>query len=155
MEEIYDLVDNLNYDLVSAGTYYYYLVSDEYNDFFLANGYDDFWTMIPYQDSKYNVLVNVYSNNVLQNYAVRPVVNVDKCAIDGGCDIKEIQVEDGCIEDIKAANVSNNPVVSVFTGINNPDTGDNIIVYVFLLVISMIYLTITCISLKNKNMIKD
>ena len=39
------------------------------------------------------------SSYVYNSYAIRPVINLDKCAIDGGCEIEEIEVEDGCLED--------------------------------------------------------
>ena len=87
--------------------------------------------------------------------SVRPVVNIDKCAIDGGCEIEEIQVEDGCKEDVKNENANNNPILSVIVGsgneLNNPSTGDNIIVYMVGLGFSIVYLILSSIYLKKYN----
>ena len=90
-----------------------------------ANWYP-YWTMSEYEDSYdevFTVSGDISSSKVLDFYAVRPVVNVDKCAIDGGCEIEEIQVEDGCIEDKNNSNLKgdskSNPIVSIIVEVGN------------------------------------
>ena len=68
---------------MQVGNYSMYVISENGN---LGAQYLD--------SSNYN---NTYY--VFDQYAIRPVLNLNKCAIEGGCITEEIEIEDGCMED--------------------------------------------------------
>ena len=155
-----DLIDNLGFEY-SAGSTYLHINGSENSDWIFGN--KNYWTMMEHNDDygksilRVDVSRQLLATNVMYSYynAVRPVINIDKCAIDGGCEIEEIQVEDGCKEDVKNENANNNPILSVIVGsgneLNNPSTGDNIIVYMVGLGFSIVYLILSSIYLKKYN----
>jgi len=136
-----DLHNNLSFEDVLDYENVYYFSSTEQTPEWISNGNYNYWTMSNIDNDKKSIYVlngygqiSIYDGNSgpftdvgafeVGQASVRPVVNIDKCAIDGGCEIEEIQVEDGCIEDknnnnLKRDNISNNPIVSVFVGVGN------------------------------------
>lgn len=125
-----DLFDSLNYNEELyhnyTGNKKIYVVNNDVPRF-IYNLETKYWTMIgeesgyydysgQYQvsaNSVYTILENGYfgseymesygTNNiyVYNAYAIRPVLNLNKCAIDGECITEEIEIEDGCLEDIE------------------------------------------------------
>lgn len=83
--------------------------------------------MILYEDSN----TSVYRNNgsYLERfsitdgysyYALRPVINLDKCCIDGGCTVDELKIINGCTETItEDNNLENNSKTLVESDKNN------------------------------------
>ena len=107
-----DLFDKLNYTyrwIVTHSAYAY----TEYTPEWAYNKNISCWTMTPFEDSNTNIYVNsdlIVTRSVFDLYAVRPIINLNKCAIDGGCYEEEIQIVDGCVEDNNVID-NNNSIV--------------------------------------------
>ena len=121
-----DLFDNLNYTDEKyrnyEGTRDIYITNMNVPEW-IAIPNSPYWTMISNPKSTYNThyQVNNYSTYVvLENgyiggqifglnynrdvyvydqFAIRPVLNLNKCVIEGACQTEEIEIEDGCMED--------------------------------------------------------
>lgn len=151
-----DLIDNLGFEY-SAGSTYLHINGSENSDWIFGN--KNYWTMMEYNNDygksilRVDVSRQLLATSVINTiYAVRPVVNIDKCAIEGGCEIEEIQVEDGCKEDANSENKNNNSLVSEEeTQVNNPSTLDNILLYVIGLGFTLIYLILSNIYFRKYN----
>lgn len=109
-----ELLDKLGYDINNIITDNHYLKTDNVPWWIYDSKYN-YWTMSGLHDFNrvvYTILkngnVNAHDfgtggcgdNCVYSKNAIRPVINVDKCALTGGCFIDTIEVEDGCLEDV-------------------------------------------------------
>ena len=107
-----ELFENLGYDIHNgiSRTRLYKKTDDVPKWIYEKN--TNYWSMTGYEDNGSIIFIinkngsvgfdDIQSNGssyVYNSYAIRPVINLDKCAIDGGCEIEEIEVEDGCLED--------------------------------------------------------
>ncbi len=111
---INELIDNLGYIPGLVGSIISFVMTEDTPDFIYNNSYN-YWTMSGYEDSNNVVYIfvnnnlNQYLNNgasglfgdaIYDSYMVRPIINLKKYAFEGGCNEEEIEVEDGCIDDV-------------------------------------------------------
>ena len=153
-----DVIDNLGFEFDTGATYFLINSSNDYDWIF---GDNEYWTMITFNIGygegveRVDRSKKLLGTGVMNYEPVRPVVNVDKCAIDGGCEIEEVQAEDGCKEDVKSADESNKPNVSSVAAekdeLNNPNTRDNILMYAIFIVISIISLVFISVYVRKYN----
>ena len=116
-----DLLSYLGYSPSNVITDSYYEVNDDVPKWMYNDKYS-YWTMSSYNDlnklmytiqKNGNTVANThyidntyysfyYGGMVYGKNAIRPVINLNKCVLDGGCTIEEIEFEDGCtIEEIE------------------------------------------------------
>jgi len=111
---INDLIDNLGFKYKDGSTYT--RIDDEYNYDWIFGNEENYWLMNYTLDDKNYVisivrkdLHDVYTDNIYSLNGVRPVINIDKCAIEDGCsEIKKfIACED--IDDKPNENIDDKP----------------------------------------------
>ena len=132
-----------------------------------------YWTMSGFQDDNVNLYYlerngNIYFNEVSRFQGIRPVINLNKCLLDGGCDEEDIYV---CVDKDNNPIIDNNPIDD--NPIDNNPINENKTTIIdventlnsiskFLLIISALLIIIGSIifinnyikSKKNKNLLK-
>lgn len=107
-----ELLEKIGYDLYSATSdARCFKITDEVPSWIYDKDMK-YWTMTGYEDVGSRMFI-INSNGsacfrdledrnftyVFNSYAIRPVINLNKCAIEGGCEVEEIEIPDGCLED--------------------------------------------------------
>ena len=90
-----DLVVNLGYQIISSCGGVSLEYSSDTPEEVYNTGYR-YWSMSPVEDDASRVYVvqeHVDSANVYGSYAVRPVVNLNKCSLENGCEKQEYDLE--------------------------------------------------------------
>lgn len=124
MLNVDDLLSYLGYSPSNVITDSYYKINDDVPKWMYNDKYS-YWTMSSYNDlnklmytiqKNGNTVANThyidntyytfyYGGMVYEKNAIRPVINLNKCVLDGGCTTEEIEFEDGCLEDDECFNV--------------------------------------------------
>lgn len=125
-----DLIDNLSYVTSNYGSNGILSYSEDTPPEVYSNN-EKFWSMGKLEDNNIEaqeVSRYVLQNDVYEKSAVRPVININKCLLDGGCIYDEIEIEVCKDKDIKPNTINGNDNFGEKE--NNPDTGDNVIYYI-------------------------
>lgn len=125
-----DLIDNLSYVTSNYGSNGILSYSEDTPPEVYSNN-EKFWSMGKLEDNNIEaqeVSRYVLQNDVYEKSALRPVININKCLLDGGCIYDEIEIEVCKDKDIKPDITNGNDDFEEKE--NNPDTGDNVIYYI-------------------------
>ena len=151
-----DLINNLGYVSRNIITNEYLLSYTEETPKLVYSSGETFWTMSNYEDS--NTKVEVYNkyvnpNEVYNETKVRPVINLYKCSIEGGCIYDQLEIEVCHNEDtaITTENDSKNDE-SIFVTVGNTLSSPRGIIMVLsgVLVICGIVIVVRVYTLSKK-----
>lgn len=159
-----DLIYHLGFEMIHGNTGAFVQNSQSVNYLKPIDYMHQYWTMVQVEDDNYEIsTVDYYFNKILgmqlyYNFSIRPVINLNKCVVDDGCYEEEINVFDGCVEEIEDDNniiesdkdgeIKNNSNVA------NPKTFDNINMYLVVLFECIMIIVIIFGKVINKKSIE-
>lgn len=135
-----DLIYHLGFEMIHGNTGAFVQNSQSVNYLQPIDYNHRYWTMVQVEDDNYEIsTVDYYFNKILgmqlyYNFSIRPVINLNKCVVDDGCYEEEINVFDGCVEEIEDDNTIIESDKDIKPNNDNPKTNDNINKYLNILV---------------------
>lgn len=154
-----NLLENLGYDINIKPTSNSFGLTEDVPEW-VYNVSNAIWTMSASEDTQNEVYIilsygKVISHEVFYSQrTIRPVINLNKCVLDGGC--TEGQVANGCIDkdDNDEQDLTDNMVGNANQIVENPPTIDSIVKYIILFVVSLSVLITLIIFLKKTKLKK-
>lgn len=124
-----DLIYHLGFEMIQGNTGALVRNSETVNYIQPSDWTKRYWTMVQSEDNNREISIvdhgfnKLLGMNLYDSYSMRPVLNLNKCVLNDGCYVEEINVFDGCVEDDNSV-IKNDKDLKINN--DNPQTNDNI-----------------------------